>query len=282
MGIRFRKSIKLAPGVRMNLSGSGISFGLGPRGASINIGKRGTYLNTGIPGTGLYAREKIGGSNKTSNNSTSNLIKVTITVAVTDDGTIDFRDSNGNSLPPHLINAAKKQQGDVIQGLIRKKCEEINGQIEAIGEIHLYTPDPSIKPQYQFQEFLELQPTPPIPRKAGFFDKLFGSRHEKIEKENKVNESKFIKEMTKWQEEKEKFTRSELQRKKLIENDIYTDAEAMENFLEENLQSIIWPRETIVETEILNNGLQVFIDVDLPEVEDMPNKKATVPQRAYK
>lgn len=282
MGIRFRKSIKLAPGVRMNLSGSGISFGIGPRGASINIGKRGTYLNTGLPGTGFYTREKLGGSNRRNNKSTSNQITMTVTVEVTDDGTIEFRDSDGNALPQHVANAAKKQQGDVIQGLIRKKCEEINGQVEAIGEIHLYTPDPSIKPQYQFQEFLKPQPTPPIQRKVGFFDKLFCSRQEKIKKENNDNESNFIKEMAEWQEEKERFTRSELQRKKLIESDIYTDTEAMENFLEENLQSITWPRETVVETEIHNNGLQVFIDVDLPEIEDMPNKKATIPQRGYK
>ena len=82
---------------------------------------------------------------------------------------------------------------------------------------------------------------------------LFGSRHEKIEKENKDNENKFVREMAEWQEEeKEKFIRAELQRKKLIESDIYTDTGTMENFLEENLQSIIWPRETVVETEIYN------------------------------
>lgn len=282
MGIRFRKSIKLAPGVRMNLSGSGISFGLGPRGASVSIGKRGAYLNTGLPGTGFHMRQKIGGSNRGNNKSSPNLITMTVTVEVTDNGTIEFRDSESNTLPQHIVNAAKKQQGDVIQGLIRKKCEEINGQIEAIGEIHLYTPAPNIKPQYQFQEFLKPQPTSPIPKKAGFFDKLFGSRHEKIEKENEENERKFLREIAEWQEEKEKFIRSELQRKELIESDIYTDMEAMENFLEENLQSIIWPRETVVETEIYNNGLQVFIDVDLPEIEDMPNKKATTPQRGYK
>ena len=56
MALRFRKSIKLAPGLRMNLSGSGASWTLGPRGASVGIGQRGTYLNSGIPGTGLLQR----------------------------------------------------------------------------------------------------------------------------------------------------------------------------------------------------------------------------------
>lgn len=59
MAIRFRKSIKLAPGIRMNLSGSGVSWNLGPRGMSIGIGKRGTYLNAGLPGTCLSMRQAL-------------------------------------------------------------------------------------------------------------------------------------------------------------------------------------------------------------------------------
>ncbi|MFC6523085.1 DUF4236 domain-containing protein [Undibacterium arcticum] len=61
MGVRFRKSIKLAPGIRMNFSGSGIGWTIGPRGASVGIGKRGAHLNTGIPGTGLSNRTKLSG-----------------------------------------------------------------------------------------------------------------------------------------------------------------------------------------------------------------------------
>ncbi len=60
MGIRFRKSIKILPGVRLNISGSGTSWTLGPRGLSVNISKRGTYLNASLRGTGISFREKIG------------------------------------------------------------------------------------------------------------------------------------------------------------------------------------------------------------------------------
>lgn len=65
MALRFRKRIRVAPGVRINLSSKGISSAtIGPRGASVNIGKRGTYLNAGIPGTGIYARERISSPGK--------------------------------------------------------------------------------------------------------------------------------------------------------------------------------------------------------------------------
>lgn len=53
MALRIRKSIKIAPGVRINLSKSGISTSLGVKGATVNLSKRGTRVTTGIPGTGI-------------------------------------------------------------------------------------------------------------------------------------------------------------------------------------------------------------------------------------
>lgn len=59
---RYRKRVKVAPGVYMNISKNGISTSVGVRGSSVTFGKNGTYLNTGIPGTGFYNRQRIGGS----------------------------------------------------------------------------------------------------------------------------------------------------------------------------------------------------------------------------
>ena len=69
MGIFFRKSVKIAPGLRLNISKRGTSVSIGPRGAKLNIGKRGTYVTTSIPGTGIYSRTKISGGSKTQRNS---------------------------------------------------------------------------------------------------------------------------------------------------------------------------------------------------------------------
>ena len=60
MAWSFRKRIKIAPGVHINLSKSGVSTSIGPKGAKVTIGPKGTYLHTGIPGTGIYNRQKIG------------------------------------------------------------------------------------------------------------------------------------------------------------------------------------------------------------------------------
>jgi len=62
--MKFRKRVKLFPGVTLNFSRSGISTTVGVPGASLNFNRNGTFLNTGIPGTGLYDRKRLGGPNK--------------------------------------------------------------------------------------------------------------------------------------------------------------------------------------------------------------------------
>lgn len=62
--MRFRKSIKICKGLKVNLSKSGLSATVGGRGLSFNYGKKGGYVNASIPGTGLHTRNKIIGSSK--------------------------------------------------------------------------------------------------------------------------------------------------------------------------------------------------------------------------
>lgn len=70
--MRFRKSIRICKGLRINLSKSGISTTIGGRGSSFNFGKNGVYWNTSIPGTGLYDRKKILGGSKNQNSNSYN------------------------------------------------------------------------------------------------------------------------------------------------------------------------------------------------------------------
>ena len=57
--MRFRKTITIFKGLKMNVSKSGVSFTVGGGGLSANVGPKGLFLNTGIPGTGLYDRKKL-------------------------------------------------------------------------------------------------------------------------------------------------------------------------------------------------------------------------------
>ena len=282
MAIRFRKSFKLAPGVRMNLSGSGLSATFGPRGASVSVGKRGVHGNVGLPGTGLSMRQKLSGTQSRARLPAPNMVAIPLTVGVGDDGVLFFHDAAGDPIPEHLVATAKKQQGEAIKGLIQRKCDEINAQIEAIGDLHLATPDPAQRPTYVAQEYSEPRPVPPTPKVLGFLDKLFASRRTRIEADNRAAMLHHEQDVSAWDASLTVHREAETKRRRLIEELIYRDPDAMEQHLEQTLQTIDWPRETLVAAEIVDGGRVVFLDVDLPEIEDMPDRTAGVPQRGMK
>lgn len=282
MGLRFRRSFKLAPGIRMNLSGSGMSWTLGPRGASVNLGKRGTYFNAGIRGTGLSSRTRLSSSRSNSGTSSKKTTTFQAQVEVTDDGIVIFKDMNGNPLPDNYIRAAKKQNAEIIQTLIQDKCDTINKQIDALGEIHLDTPSPDNKPVYMPREFDLPEPTKPLLKKSGILGWLFGFWRERIARINAGRTAIYQNELSNWTLQHNAFVREENARKILIEQGIYQHVDAMSRYLEMNLQDIIWPRETLVAFDITAQCNTVYIDVDLPEIEDMPNRHANVLKSGYK
>ena len=54
MGLRFRKIVRLAPGIRLNVSKRGLSsLSFGGKGLTYNIGRKGTRGTIGKPGSGL-------------------------------------------------------------------------------------------------------------------------------------------------------------------------------------------------------------------------------------
>lgn len=59
MSLRFRRSIKLIPGVRLNFSKSAVGLSVGVPGARVSINTKGdVYTSAGIPGTGIYNVER--------------------------------------------------------------------------------------------------------------------------------------------------------------------------------------------------------------------------------
>ena len=53
MPIRFRKTFKILPGVKINVSKHGISTTVGPRGIHLTFNRYGVRQSVGLPGSGL-------------------------------------------------------------------------------------------------------------------------------------------------------------------------------------------------------------------------------------
>lgn len=64
MGFKFRKSIKVAPGVRLNVGKRGVSTTIGGRGLRVNSSPRGLSVGTSIPGTGISYNQNLSSRKK--------------------------------------------------------------------------------------------------------------------------------------------------------------------------------------------------------------------------
>lgn len=59
MAMRFRRSIKLAPGIRVNFNKNSVGLTVGPKGAHVSVNSKGQKTESvGIPGTGLSYVER--------------------------------------------------------------------------------------------------------------------------------------------------------------------------------------------------------------------------------
>lgn len=288
MALRFRRSIRLAPGLKVNLSKRGVSISSGIRGANVSLGRRGLYGNVGAPGTGLSYRTKLnassgGRSTKSSGYSAkeNHNSKTNITIELDSTGKVNFKDDNGQLLSASQQKILREQHEDHILEWLNEQCEQWNKNIDRILNLHIDTPDPHHRPKYNVSPYGIDRPPKPELRKPGFFDLILG-RREKIEVKNKALESKYVSSLTAWQKNKIAHEEKEAEIKQLVDHANDLPKNKIEELLEIILGDIDWPMETMVSFDISDDCNTVMLDVDLPKVEDVPTEIASVATRGLK
>lgn len=265
----------------MNVSSSGTSWTFGTRGSSVTTGKRGVSLN--FAGTNFSSnsskRKQVTDEVDKSDDRYSS---IKLIVSISDDGTISFSDTNGNPVSDELIDKAKRQNSEIIKNTIQNSCDEINRQVDALDKLHLCILPPENIPSYTSLKFNLPSPTQSTPKVPGFFEKLFKKKVAAINAENKKAETEYLNNKELWNISKVEFETRELKKKELVESVISGDTQAMEIFFTYILKNISWPRETLVSFEFSGNGTVLNLDVDLPEIENMPKKTASVPKLGLK
>lgn len=288
MGFRFRRSISLIPGVRVNLSNGGPSLSLGPRGASVSIGRSGTYANLGIPGTGLSYRTRIGGGSG---------------------------QRNASSSPSPVVDIAD----------LERQAATINGDMRWILDIHAETPNPAhgrtaaallnaylqshtaafsvpapVRPQ---KPESIAEPAPPVLEKAGLLSGLFSSDErreadhktrmnawelevDQIRHANQLNLQRYqqarvawAEQYAQWQADSAAHEANTSASTDTLKNRFLSDQAFFEQVLSIDLAQLQWPRETTITFEVDPRASLVKLDVDLPEVEDIPPQTATLNAR---
>jgi hypothetical protein len=283
----------------MNVGTRGMSWSLGPRGASINVSKRGTYLNASIPGTGLYSRERIGGGAQRGSPARSVAEQGgaaptlhNVKGEVTQDGFLALTYENGSKLTPDHYVLCMKQNKESLLDLLQREAEERNRNVDELATLHVRMPDARKPVRYEPAPFVEEPPTQPaaLPMKQyGLLDRLVKSWRARVDAENEKRAAANAGALAQWdadvaatQARKREHEQTQEQLRRLFEHDVRVHVEAMDEALEIRLQRIEWPRETEVSFDLRDTGKLVLLDVDLPEIEDMPKHAFSVVKREMK
>lgn len=325
MGLRFRKSVKICKGVKVNFSKSGASLSLGGRGHSMNFGGRGTRATVGIPGTGLSYSTKLtshhkssSSAHRSSSSSTRGKSSVTLPNSVQlkmdQDGKVVILDGRGNPIYDQSVLRKIKTTDSykkMVQNLEVQRQEKLaEAYEEAKAEndqfIEIYKLSPKVDKQEQYIEILNSLRPPvyqrkqyevPYPTEGSVRDQLTKEAKEtvkgslftvgKLRKEYVASnlQSRFNSEVLSWSQQKEAFDLEE-SKNEIAETERYNaefnsnrqymqdlingEDRAVSEGVESWISSCELPVEINVDYEWHQNNHVMYLDVDLPEIEDIP------------
>ncbi len=298
MPFRFQKRVKVAPGLRLNISKRGVSTTFGKRGVSVTLGRRGLYGNVGLPGSGLSYRTRL---DKTPSKRTntwyeneSKEMPKTVTLKYNKKNhTLVFVDENEQLLPPEIEQQIKREYADDIQLLYEHKEKKINSQTTKL--LHLHK---DILTERTPEELKELATNTiplllPIPNKKEITEELRVQYEEDLsflerlrillprnrkawlERISNEAETQYQLELAQFNQAHEEHEEAKRQRLAQVEKVITGNLSAMEQWLEYFLAEIDFPLETNVSFAILS-AETIFLDVDLPQLEEIPLTKAEI------
>jgi len=278
MGWRVRRSVKLMPGLRLNLGLRGLSLTAGVRGASMNFGPRGAYGNLGIPGTGLSYRSRVGEDSHTPNDASR---EITVTLDLDEQGRLALT-SGGVPLDPAVDRRVRRDQADRLRAWLETRCQEIEDGFNSIATVQLETPSPDSRPAFGAKPFTETRPAPPPTLKLGFWARLIPRLRLQREQQHALKVSQFEADLAGWESRRAAHDQLQTSERNRYEVQILSDPTVMEDELEKSLQQVHWPRETQVRFALEEGGVRIVLDVDLPEIEDLPTRSAAIATRGLK
>lgn len=292
MGIRFRKSIKIAPGVRLSATTRGLGLRVGPRGAGLSITPSGSRVSAGIPGTGLYWSERLGGSRRRSpsrsggsgrsSTAAPQVHELELLIRVDDEtGDVTLLDAQTEMpLDAATLRTVKRQQGSELTARLEAMADGINETREHLTQLHYGMPPP-VPPLFTATRYDE-----PVPAREGrppktFMHNIWPPAARRREATINARDAAYMEAVREWKERRIAHDGEQERCRHRIEAARNGDLASMEVVMTEMLQGLEWPHETLVAWEF-RSPHQLMLDVDFPEVEMLPARRASVPARGLK
>jgi hypothetical protein len=181
-----------------------------------------------------------------------------------------------------MARAFREQNAAEVETFLAGAAERWNNGIEEILQVHLTTPPPSERLEFTKQSFALSRPDAFAPRKSGVLGFFWPPFRRRVAAENEQRLSEWNHEQEKWERQRQEHEEDEAALKKDYEEGRFFDTESMERVLSSRLSQLRWPRETEVSFQVRDGGSACWLDVDLPEVEDIPTACATPASRGMK
>lgn len=316
MGVRFRKTVKISKGVKVNISKSGLSLSVGGAGHSVNFRNGGVKGTVGIPGTGLSYSQQIIHKNASPSQpkATSGAFTGVFSLRMDLDGNITIWNEQGIQITdPTILKKIKstvpfQKQKAALEARRQKDMEEmINQSAEELAQlIDLYKLSPTVGCEEDYQDALaRIVPeiyrrrefTTPAPNENDILETLKKEAVETVtgnifvidRKRRKYVQDNFgnrlQEKIQEWENDKAAFNREEdsneeaqnaayaaecATEKEYLSKLIAGNSDILCNEIEAWIASCVLPVEIEISYEWDASTGTVLLDVDLPEVEDIP------------
>ena len=287
MGLKFRKSIKLAKGVRLNVGKRGVSMTVGSKRARVTMGSNGTTVSASSPIKGLsYSTKLASGAphqvatpREAARYQSTQPVKVSVLI---DDetGLLSLRDGQNQPLAPATEKAFYKQQREALVDTLEEEVARRERIREAIENFHMAVPEALSPASYRALPAPRLTlPNPPMfPWYTRLLAMFLSGVRQKIQSsvdEHQRHCERLIQDHHQQVSRHEQLEGGRIHRFQVAR---LRETDAMEDYLQEELEQLQWPYETLVSFEVPDAQTLVF-DVDLPEIEDLPVLKTSVAKR---
>ncbi|MDL4861978.1 hypothetical protein NPJ88_006510 [Halomonas elongata] len=197
-----------------------------------------------------------------------------------DTGELTLTDEHGNLLDPKVERIVKRDHRDRIQDVMQKAADSINSESKTLTTLHTDTPPPDAREE-EARQFDQPEPRRPALPKKSWAHCIWPPAEKRRQIECQRLERKYSEACQDWESARQAFEEQEhnrLEKRRQVEEGSLT---AMEQALGEALSVLEWPYETLISYE-LRSREHLVLDVDLPEIEMLPARQASVPQRSLK
>ncbi len=184
MSLRFRRSVRLAPGVRLDLGLRGPSLSVGPRGIGVTVGPAGVTTHAGIPGSGLSYRTSapLSGASQAlpaaalppgSQAVGADQYKVGVALDLDANGRLTVAAADGSPLDPRVERKIREDHRDRLEAWLASKCAEINAEFDQLLTIHCGTSRPDSDHRLPAEPFAAPRPAEPELGGRSAWDRVF-------------------------------------------------------------------------------------------------------------